>query len=108
MKFYIIIFVSLILSIYSGDACDPEYSTGSSAKDCNKLEKLSGHPYCCYLKGKANGNTKENCIPLAKNEYKNIKDYIKNIEKQDVTVKKLDCKSINLELSILSFIFLLL
>jgi hypothetical protein len=108
MKFYIIIFVSLILSIYSGNTCDVEHSTGSSAKDCNKLEKLSGYPYCCYFKLTDDEGERKGCMPLTKNDYDNIKDYIKKAENEGATVKDLDCKSIYLELSILSFILLLL
>ena len=109
MKFYIIIFVSLILSIYSGNTCDGEHSTGSSAKDCNKLEKESGYPYCCYFKFIGPEGEKEVCIPLTQSDYDDIKNFIKEIEKDvDITTKDLDCKSIYLKLSILIFIMLLL
>jgi len=108
MKFYIIIFISLILSICSADTCDPEKSKASSVKDCDKLEKLNGYPYCCYFKGKDEDGERETCLPLTKDNYDNIKDYIKEFEKDGGKVKKLDCKSFYLELSVLIFIFLLL
>jgi len=109
MKFYIIIFVSFLLSIYSAEKCDVERSSGSSAKDCNKYEKEDGFPYCCYYKIKGDDGENEGCIPLTKDNYDKIKDYIKTIENNEhVDIKKLDCKSIYLELSILGFIFLLL
>ena len=108
MKFYkIILFASIILSIYSatcGSTTNPD-----SRKDCDKLDKVTGLPYCCFVKGKdTNGNEFKNCFPLSKDQYDNIKDYKKASEKLGGKIKKIDCKSIYLELSILSFIFLLL
>lgn len=109
MKFYkIILFVSIILAIYSDD-CD--FGTkADSKKDCDKLDKITGYPYCCFIKGKdQNGNSDAKiCAPLTKNEYDNIKDYKKTLENAGAEIKKIDCKSIYLELSIFSFIFLLL
>ena len=105
MKFYkIILFASIILSIYSdlcGIAIDP-----NSRKDCDKLEKTTAFPYCCFIKGKdAEGNEVKNCYPISQEKYDNIKDYKKTLGD---SIKEIDCKSINLDLSILSFIFLLL
>ena len=48
------------------------------------------------------------CISVTKNDYDNIKEYKKSLEGQGYVVDKLDCKSIYLELSLLSFILLLL
>ena len=108
MKFYeIILFASIILSIYSdlcGIAINPD-----SRKDCDKLEKTTSFPYCCFIKGKdAEKNEVKNCSPISQNDYDNIKEYKKTLEKLGGSIKKIDCKSIYLELSILSFIFLLL
>ena len=109
MKFYkIILFVSIILTIYSED-CEIGDVEADSIKDCDKLDKITGYPYCCFLKGKnQNGEETKTCAPLTKNEYDNIKDYKKGLEALGAKIKKIDCKSIYLELSILSFIFLLL
>jgi len=107
MKFYkIVLFASLILSIYSDDGCDPDDSSVSKAKDCNKHDSTGRH--CCYYKVKKDGDTKNGCLPLTQTQYDNIKDFIKTYKDAGYEVKKLDCKSIYLELSILSFILLLL
>ena len=107
MKFYnIILFASLILYILSEDECDQKTSA-SKAKDCKDL-KTSDGDHCCYLKAKNDGKEYSGCTSVSKEAYDKIKDYIKEMEKTGGKVKKLDCKSIYLELSILSFIFLLL
>jgi hypothetical protein len=107
MKFYnIILFASLILYISSSD-CDGK--DAESAKDCKDKTSAYTDGHCCFIKGKdKDGNSASMCISLEKSEYDNIKDYIKSLEDQGANVKKLDCKSIYLELSILSFILLLL
>ena len=106
MKFYtFILFASLIFLSKSDDnVCYGK--SAESAKDCKDIKVTGQH--CCYLKGKYNGITANICILISDNEYNNIKDTIKEMEKGDGDVKKLDCKSIYLELSILIFIFLLL
>ena len=48
------------------------------------------------------------CVIVNKDNYDNIKEFIENLEDQGYEVKKLDCKSNYLELSILIFILLLL
>ena len=108
MKFYnIILFASLILYIFSIQ-CDGKGEAGSS-DDCKDLPIGTGYSNCCFVKGKKDSEDVATCIPLTKNQYDNIKDYIKELEEDGSTdVKKLDCKSIYLELSILSFILLLL
>ena len=106
MKFYtFILFASLIfLSKSDNNGCNGK--SAESAKDCKDIKVTGQH--CCYLKGKYNGITANICILISDNQYNNIKDTIKEMEKGDGDVKKLDCKSIYLELSILMFIFLLL
>jgi len=120
MKFYqIILFVSLFLYIYSdgeptgtetGDSsqkvCNGKVSA-NSVNDCKGLK--NSDPYCCFVKGTLAGQSTKTCIPLEKDEYDNIKDFIKKTEKeQNADIDKLDCKSIYLELSILCIILLLL
>ncbi len=111
MKFYkIILFISLILSIYSGTTCSLGNNIiASSPDDCENYEIEEGKPYCCYYKATENGKPVETCYPLTKAQYKDIDGTIDSIEEDgDITVDKLDCKSIYIELSILSFILLLL
>ena len=108
MKFYnIILFASLILYILSEDNECEQKTSASKAKDCKDL-KASDGDHCCYLKAKKDDQEYSGCTPVSKEAYNKIKDYIKEMEKTGGKVKKLDCKSIYLELSILSFIFLLL
>jgi hypothetical protein len=108
MKFYnIILFASLILYILSSACSDKE--SAESSDDCKNLSTSKADGHCCFVKGKdLNKKDISRCISLEKSEYDNIKDYIKSLENQGAEVKKLDCKSIYLELSILSFILLLL
>ncbi len=109
MKFYnIILFASLILCIFS-DECDDK-DPASSTKECINLK--TDKYKCCYFKGKDKEGEASYCISLSKSDYDNIKDYIKNWEEEgknvNLDIKKLDCKSIYLEISVLSFILLLL
>ena len=111
MKFYtFILFASLIIFSISGDDFDDHGCTdksAESAKDCKDI-KITGY-HCCYLKGKDKDGDFNGCTVITDTQYNNIKDTIKEWEKHDDTdIKKLDCKSIYLELSILIFIFLLL
>jgi len=111
MKFYkIILFSSLILSIYSSSICSlQDQIIASSAKDCQKYEPEEGASYCCFLKGTGeNGKSVGTCTSLTKEEYKDMDGTISSYEEEGASVDKLDCKSIYLELSILTFILLLL
>ncbi len=124
MKFYnIILFASLILCILSQDdnvedlpgdkvvedPCEKK-DPASSKEDCFNLK--TNKYKCCYTKVKSNEGEAAFCTSVSKSEYDNIKDYIKSWEEEDksgnLDVKKLDCKSIYLEISVLSFILLLL
>ena len=108
MKFYtFILFASLIFLSKSDDddnGCDGK--SAESAKDCKDIKIPNKH--CCYFKAKEGNDKYNNCISLNDDQYKNIKDAIKDWEEDGGKVEKLDCKSIYLELSILIFIFLLL
>jgi hypothetical protein len=106
MKFYtFILFASLIFLSKSDDnGCDEK--SAESSKDCKDI-KVTGY-HCCYLKAKDDEDEYNGCTLITDTQYNNIKDTIKEWEKDGGDVKKLDCKSIYLELSILIFIFLLL
>ena len=97
----------MILTIYS-DYCGTT-TNPSDRKDCDKLDKVTGFPYCCFIKSKdKSGNEGTACIPVSQNDYDNIKDYKKSLENLGGTVKKIDCKSFYIEFSLLSLILLLL
>jgi len=108
MKFYkIILFASLILYILSSECSDKKIASGSA--DCENLKTSDSDGHCCFAKGKdKNDSPVSTCISVTKSEYDKIKDKIKSLEKEGYEVDKLDCKSIYIELSILSFILLLL
>ena len=108
MKFYnIILFASLILYIYSQSECDKK-TEASKTKDCKDLQTYDSEDYCCYAKGKDDeSKSVSSCVTVKKSDYDNIKDFIKSLEDDGYEIKKLDCKSNYLELSILIFILLL-
>ena len=106
---YLEIIIVLCLIIFTYQKCDD----GTKKEDC-KAEKLSsgekegGAEYCCYVEGVITKNTV--CMPLKKYQYNNIKDYIKFAKliggsSNDI---KIDCKSLYLGISLLSFLLLLL
>ena len=107
MKFYnIILFASLILYILSSD-CDGK--DAESAKDCKDLTSAHTDGKCCFIKGvDVNKNSVSACFSLKKSDYDDIDAFIKSYEDKGADIDKVDCKSIYLELSILSFILLLL
>ena len=104
---YLEIIIVLCLIIFTYQDCND----GTKKEDC-KAEKLSntekegGVEYCCYVEGVINTV----CIPLRKYQYNNIKDYVKTMKlfghfSDDA---KIDCKSLYLGISLLSFLLLLL
>ena len=112
----------LLISQYSCDDdsgavyCDSKEEGVSGKKDCNNLKIHPGFYKCCYVKVKGkneNGKkeTAEYCQSITQDDYNNIKDYIKNIEKtfesSDFDIKKFDCNSNYLLISIMSLILLL-
>ena len=112
MKLLTFIISILLLSYIITDDCE-----GHSAKkhsDCKDLTLHTDYKYCCYAKyeiKEGDKKTVEGCTELTQNNYDNIKDYIKEWEKDpefEVKVKKLDCHSVYLTGSILSLLLLLL
>ena len=110
MKFYnIILLTSLILYIYSEDNECVKKTSAEKAKDCKDLKTSNSDEHCCYAKGKdKSGSSMSGCVVVGKDNYNNMKDFISSLENQGYEVKKIDCKSNYLELTILSFILLLL
>ena len=104
---YLEIIIVLCLIIFTYQKCDD----GTKKEDC-KAEKLSsgekegGAEYCCYVEGVINTV----CIPLRKYQYNNIKDFVKTMKLMGLfnDDAKIDCKSLYLGISLLSFLLLLL
>ena len=113
MKFYQIIFLLFLMTnfVNSTTDCDPEGGLNPSGqKDCKdlNLDFQEDLKYCCFLKMKDGSNEAKTCIPLTDAEYKDIKQTIKKFEEEGGKVKDLDCKSIYLQFSLISLLFLIL
>jgi hypothetical protein len=101
-----IIFLVTVLFIHSSD--DNCYELNPSKKStCHDKTVANSGYYCCYFKQKFLGETFEMCSELSKEDKENIKEVIKEAEKNDVDIKSLDCKSSIIEFGLLSLMLLL-
>ncbi len=92
MKAFYLFLIALFIYQCSSKAC-MSVTSPSKAKDCNEAEPGQGYHKCCYLNGKLKGQNEEKlCIPLKKEEYDDIKNYISNKKKEagEGNVEKLD------------------
>ena len=103
MKFFELIIV-LCLIIFTYQDCNDN----NKKEDCKLSDddKKRGYEYCCFVE---DGDSKD-CIGLTKYQYKHIKDYVKMMRlegdaSEDATI---DCKSLYLQISLLSILLLLL
>ena len=113
---YFVLALALLSMTFSRD-CD--YGEAKTAKECNEanFDKTQFHR-CCFVdsRGTLNGEEKivKNCVPLPKQDFDNIKDTVKKLEKnmEEENIKSpkvsIDCKSNYIALSILSLIIFLL
>ena len=104
------ILVSILLLTYINTSSECEGTKGKKADDCKDLKKDDSEGYCCYIKSKKGDDTAEGCVEISKDNYNNIKDFIKTMEKDadGAKVKKLDCYSVYLTGSLLSLILFFL
>ena len=112
-----VIYVFLILCsffyIISSEYCEGELEISvSKASTCHKRQTSKEGSHCCFLKqkGKVAGVTltTQTCEEITKEEYDNIKNYKKQLEKDcGCSVKKIDCISSYLTFSLLSLILLI-
>ena len=124
-KALFLLFTILLISQYfCDDVTYCEDKDGAKGKDdCNGLKLYEGSKdnyTCCYVKIKAKGNgksdTMEFCEGISKANYDRIKDFIKETEKywesqdgvEKYDIKKYDCFSNYLYISIMSLILFLL
>ena len=87
----------------SGDA--------SSVEDCQSKTLGTGQYKCCFGEGEWDGGSGSGCIPLTKDQYDNIDDYIDKAEENagvDDYELDIDCSSNYLLISLLSLILLIL
>ena len=109
MKFYSVLILFLLIA-YINSIC--QGTTPSGKKDCkDKLsdEEKKTNSYCCYAENK---NGDKTCLPLKKDEYNDIKNYIKeannNIENDKEKIKSLNCNSLFLKLGLMNILLFLL
>ena len=119
MKIFNLMLINFCLISYINSTCQPDEENNKirNENDCiNRVfsdEETSRKAYkCCKMKAKVDSNNfkgKEySCISLTENDYKNIKQLIKNLE-SDSTVKdvSIDCKSSYLKFGFLILLLLL-
>ena len=103
----------LLINIYSSNECKNDNAKGSG--DCEKLDPDEGDYKCCYYEydyevGGEKGTAK-GCESISKENYDNIKDYIKK-EEEDTDVGSIDlsidCYSNYITISLISLLILLL
>ena len=102
----------------SSQYCNSIIGTPSKASDCKGISVLQENDYCCFMKSKAKSmgvsvDNPNQCVEITPAQYANIKEAIKEIEKQnsgllELVIKKLDCKSSYLAFSLLSLVLLFL
>lgn len=108
---YVLLVLTLIAQCLSTKCLDP--TKPSKAEDCNNRELDSGEYYrCCFIEAEMKGVESKTCLPLSKEEYDDIGDYIDKSEKAakdmgvDVEDYSIDCGSNYIVISILSLILL--
>ena len=117
MKKTIFLLLAILLISFSNQSECTDKKGAKNKKDCNSL-KISDDAYkCCYthVKGEEGGVKidVEGCSEIEKKDYDRIKDYISEMEKEakdeggKLEVKKFDCSSNYLLISIMSLILLL-
>ena len=117
---YICLLLYSLIFIYCSDkrSCDDVDSGVSSGKDCQNYDLTESTSHCCFLKMSMKvldvSADYARCWEVTQEQYEHIKTVIKTLENEcnsnniDCTVKKLECKSSYLSLSIFSLILLLL
>ena len=109
-----IILISLFMSLlFIGTSKICDSVTPIEKKDCLYADIPTGYYRCCYIEYKTESTYKE-CTSVTKNEFDNIKDLIKGLEKISkasgikMDVKKLNCRSSYISLSFLSLLAFLI
>ena len=117
MKKNVFLLLAILLISHSYQSQCEDKMGPSNKKDCNSLQVNEGSYKCCYVhyKGEGDGIKGEykGCEEINQENYNRIKDYIKDMEKEakndggKLDVKKFDCNSNYLLISIMSLILLL-
>lgn len=104
---YLLFAILLLAKLNSADKC---YDDGSKLS-CDKRELDNGYYRCCKMEYKLEGTKLEDCVPVTEDQYKKIKDTLKEFKnKAEVKVEdvKIDCSSNYMIISLLTLISLLL
>jgi len=112
MKTYSFVILA-VLFLYIQNDCEIQNETVSNKEVCwsrtfseeEKNEKKYEH--CCYVKYKFLDENHQECDGLDKDDYDNIKKYLKYVKMMKIDVETLDCKSSYLKLGALALIFLI-
>lgn len=129
MKYSIVFLLSMLIYINSKvdyTSCSTDYEiteyydrsttyNSTGIDNCkNRLNSTGddkGYSKCCYTEHKRPGENelRKNCISLTEYQYDHIVDFIKLQQlSRGYEDEKIDCKSFNLYLSLISFIFIIL
>ena len=104
---YLLFAILLLAKLNSADKCYHDESKLS----CDKRELDDVYYRCCKMEYKIEGTKSEECIPVTKDQYKKIKDTIKEYKnKAEIKVEdvEIDCSSNYMIISLLTLISLLL
>ena len=118
MKKTVFLLLAILLISFSYQSECSEKESAKDKKDCNSLNVTASSNKCCYVhsKGHEKGEKDEEykyCEEITEEIYNRIKDFIKDAEKAakdaggKLDVKKFDCSSNYLLISIMSLILLL-
>lgn len=102
-----IIFLVSLLFIHSTSEDSCSQLNPSKKSTCHDKTVANSDYYCCYLKQKYLGETITSCTELSKEDKENIKEVIKEAEKEGLDIKSFDCKSSFIEFGLLSLMLLL-
>ena len=94
----------LCLIIYTYQRCGGETKENCKVENLSDDEKKTAE-YCCFVKGGWDG---DECEAYSKYQYKHIKEIIKNARLGGLEDYSVDCKSLYLQISVLSLLLLLL
>ena len=114
-----IIFIFLFLFSLINSTCQPEEENNKirDADICNKRafneDEVNSQAYkCCYMIQEVDLNTRKgdeySCIYVTQNDYNNIKDLVKQYERESgIDDVKIDCKSTYVKITLLSLLIIL-
>ena len=112
MRTYLfMIILSVIALNKAADACSNLGIAATGPNDCkDRTKPLGDDSYCCYMEGDyLTYKDVKSCLNIPKKAYKNVAKFIEDSNKEIASsnIKKLDCKSFYLHLSLINLILFL-